>query len=880
METIKIENLSFAYPLSKNFAISNICLSINEGEFITICGKSGCGKSTLLRQLKPVIAPKGILNGNILLNNKLISEYKNDDICKKIGFVTQSPENQLVTDKVWHELSFGLENLGYDANTIKRKIAETANFFGIENWFYEDVSKLSGGQKQILNLAAIMVMNPDVLVLDEPCSQLDPIVSSEFINCLTKINREIGTTVIIAEHNLEKLFSISDRIVVMDNGKIVLENTPEKLAQLLNPENKNILSSFPAPLRIFKEITPDSLSFPLTITSGKDALKKFSENHDIINHINEEKENIHKSKCIEVKNIFFRYEKNSDDIIKELSIDIYRGELLTILGGNGAGKSTLLSLICKINKPFAGKINYYDNQNKTTKALKTALLVQNPKAMFVKKTVLEDLVEVFDTTQVSKEKRNEMLKNVISLCRLSNLLDRHPFDLSGGEIQRAALAKLLLINPEVILLDEPTKGMDCCFKEEFASIIKFLVSKGTAVVMVSHDIDFCAQYSDRCVMLFDGNIVCDDTAREFFSTNNFYTTSASRMSRTIIDNAITCDDVIYCCTRQKPKRNDNNPEKLVTDDKLEINTTTKMPKISNFKKVLGSISIVLLLFVALVDIDVFRVFKDMPLYFYGIITSIPILMLMFSFGQLTNKAQFSKQYRRAKAKKRTVVSALLIFLLIPLTIFIGITYFNDEKYLFISILVLAECMIPFFMIFEGQKPQTRELVIISVLCAIAVAGRIVFTAFPQFKPVLALVIIAATAFGAETGFLVGAVTMIVSNMIFGQGPWTPWQMFAMGIIGFFAGLLFNRGIIKQNRFILCTFGFISALLIYGPLMNISTAIISQAPLNFATIVAYCTAGLPMDIVNALATIVFLFFGAEPMLQKLERVKVKYDLVKT
>jgi len=239
-------------------------------------------------------------------------------------------------------------------------------------------------------------------------------------------------------------------------------------------------------------------------------------------------------------------------------------------------------------------------------------------------------------------------------------------------------------------------------------------------------------------------------------------------------------------------------------------------------------------------------------------------------------AQTARENR--KLPPRTAAAAVMILLLIPLTIFFGVFYLGDRKYYFISLLVLLECMTPFFLVFEGRRPQPRELVLISVLCALGVAGRAAFFMLPQFKPVMAIVIISGVAFGGETGFLVGSVTMLVSNILFGQGPWTPWQMFAMGLIGFLAGVLFRRGLLRRTRLSLAVFGAIAAVLIYGGIMNPASALMWSGELNRAVLLTYYATGFPFDLVQAAATALFLWFLSRPMLEKLDRVKVKYGLV--
>ena len=341
MESYQIKNLSFTYPNRENKALDDICLTVKRGEFITLCGKSGCGKTTLLRLLKTSLAPHGNLSGNICFNQKALSEIDSKEQAAKIGFVMQSPENQIVTDKVWHELAFGLESLGCSTPEIRTRVSEMASFFGIQTWFHKKVTELSGGQKQLLNLASVMVMQPSVLILDEPTSQLDPIAAQEFLKTLEKINRELGTTVLLSEHRLEDAFPISDRVVVLDNGKIIADAEPKKVGELLKATNHDMYSALPAPMRVYGAVEQGS-EFPITVREGRAWLEKYSEN----NALNAERipqaghRNAAAEAAIEIKDAWFRYEKDLHDVIKGLNITIKKGELFAIVGGNGTGKTT------------------------------------------------------------------------------------------------------------------------------------------------------------------------------------------------------------------------------------------------------------------------------------------------------------------------------------------------------------------------------------------------------------------------------------------------------------------------------------------------------------------------------------------------------------
>lgn len=887
MEILEIKNLTFYYPESETPVIKDFSVSVEAGDFFVIFGQSGCGKTTLLRQLKPQISPYGKKNGDILFEGISIGTLDTRESASKIGFVSQSPDNQIVTDKVWHELAFGMESLGYDTLTIRRRVAEMASFFGIQDWFYKNVSELSGGQKQLLNLASVMVMQPEILILDEPTGQLDPIAASDFLAILKKINRELGTTVILTEHRLEEALSIATRAAVMEKGQILCCGTVTEVGVYLKQNNHDMFSAMPTAMQIWGSVESD-LFCPVSVNEGRTFLKIYSEKHNI-NKVKNDKPIFNFGVTrVSVHDVWFRYEKDLPDVARGVNLTARAGELLCIFGGNGTGKTTMLKLLSGYCKPYRGEI-------KTDG--KICLLPQNPQTLFVKKTVWEDLSDVLKDIKLSKNQKEEKIEHILKICRLLGLENRNPYDLSGGEQQRAALSKLLLLNPDILLLDEPTKGLDARFKTEFAVILKELLSIGVCVIMVSHDVEFCAEYADRCALFFDGNIACEDTPRKFFSGNSFYTTSANRIARNIIPDAVLTDDVIEAIGG---KTKDGIPEQFLdytfeTDNKEEIidkitesliEKPKKIPlwrKIGAFVSALFSLGI--LLYEAkfeklneIVDRNGSTVLGRNQLCIYGVFILFLILTAIFIGRRSASSSICQLPKEKRKLSKRTTVSVIFVLLLIPLTLFIGVVYIDHKQYYLTALAILLECMFPFFMIFEGRKPKARELVIIAVLCALGIAGRAAFFMLPQFKPVLALTVISGVAFGGETGFLVGAVTMLVSNIMFSQGPWTPWQMFAMGIIGFIAGILYQKGWICRTRLSLCIFGSVCAILIYGGIMNpVSALIWGSESLNWNIIIGYYVTGFPMDCVHSAATAIFLWFISEPMLEKLDRIKMKYGL---
>lgn len=541
MAHFNIENLTFTYPNAATPSLDHISLTVEKGEYVVLCGQSGSGKTTLLRHLKSVLTPHGTVSGKIYFDGTDLSVVSLQDQAERIGYVMQNPDDQIVTDKVWHELAFGLESLGTDEKTMRLRVAEMASYFGIQDWFHRDVASLSGGQKQLLNLASIMAMQPDVLILDEPTSQLDPIAASDFLNTVKKINIELGTTIIITEHRLEDIFHSADKVIVMEHGRITSQGTPGETGAKLFSQKSAMFAALPTPVRVFYGAEGKG-DCPLTVREGRSWLtntfagqtlavkepefEPLSDTHDPV---------------LTLKEVWFRYEKDSKDVLKGITFSVPRGKLFAIVGGNGAGKSTTLKVASGICKAYRGKVEVFGKPLSKYKSGELfhqclAMLPQDPKSLFVKKTVQEELEEMC--------KDPDSIAHTVEICEITHLLCAHPYDISGGEQQRVALAKVLLTKPKLLLLDEPTKGLDSFFKVKFAEILRKLKAQGITIVMVSHDVEFCAEYADLVSMFFDGQLLTTDTPHRFFGQNSFYTTAANRMSRCIFRNVVTAGDVI------------------------------------------------------------------------------------------------------------------------------------------------------------------------------------------------------------------------------------------------------------------------------------------------------------------------------------------------
>lgn len=495
---IKIKDLTFSYDSQKNPALRDINLQVEKGQICVVFGASGSGKSTLLKLLKKELRPMGNLDGLI--------EFDRETIC---GYVGQSPDNQIVTSKVWQELAFGLENMGLKRQVIHRKVAEISEYFGIADWFFRETDSLSGGNKQLLNLAAVMAMEPDILLLDEPGAQLDPVTYERFLHIIKQVNQDFKTTIILVEHRLAQSISLADKLVLLDQGSIVVQGSLEQVAQTVNGTDMEAL--LPDHIRAFVEVENQFLQIPSALGAARMWIEK--KNCGKVNFLTEK--NVEKSKkgdrdiAVKVSNIAYSYDFSP--ILKGLDLVVEKGDIMAVLGGNGAGKTTLLKVICGLLTPDSGKVKVSG---------KVCGVAQNPQSAFTEPTVIEEL-------EVMCKKDRTRAEEMLGKLELTRYRDCHPYDLSGGQMQRLALGKALLLEPDILLLDEPTKGLDSISCTRIGEILKSL---GITVIMVSHDIDFCAKYADKAALLFGGQIVSGGTLTEALGSNHFYTTTIGRVA--------------------------------------------------------------------------------------------------------------------------------------------------------------------------------------------------------------------------------------------------------------------------------------------------------------------------------------------------------------
>ena len=972
MDILDVQKLTFAYPdttaeyggVYLEPALKEASFCVAQGDFLVILGSSGCGKTTLLKLLKPVLAPHGKKSGSIFFNGVDIESLSYEELASDIGFVMQDVNAQLVTDEVWHELAFGLESLGCSNSMIKRRVAEMTSFFGLSGIFHKKVWELSGGQKQMVNLASVMAMNPKLLILDEPTSQLDPIAAEEFVACLTRINRELGTTIIMTEHRLEEVLPVCTKVMAMEDGQVTAFGPlRECMAELCT--DGRYMGFMTAATRVYAGVSKDKkkyhadmthnedeihanesvavdniYSLPVSVGEGRSYLAELLKNGTLTGGSSDESElcdktieeektfiNIDKNKMtvdekivsdkhvstgndiLVCKSLCYAYDKAGDDIVNKLTLSVREGEILSISGGNGSGKTTFLKLIAGIMEPDNGRI-------RAAAGRRTALLPQNPTDLFTRNTVRDELVCTQDS--VENEISYEAVADVVRTCMMENLLLRHPYDLSGGEQQRLALAKLMLIDPDIFLLDEPTKGIDPEFKLEYGDILKQLKTRGKTIIIVSHDIEWEASISDRCALMFDGSIAAIEPVKDFFSGNHFYTTAAARIAGGMIENAITVEDIFKALgcepdiyeEKHKNSRNFKGGQKK--DDKSydAAQSGEEDKALESLKKLLEKkhksrekISPIRLTCIILLTmlcgvcfyftmkqeglnylIDNMRVTAEGIRYaiMYGVFI-LAVILLLICLAPISSRKNEDIELTSARNHNKACALAafVVICILIPITIWVGITKLNDRKYYFISMLILLEAIIPFFFLYEKRKPKARELVTVATMCALAVAGRAAFFMLPNFNAATAMVIISGVAFGAETGFIVGAVTMLTSNFIFGQGPWTPWQMFAMGVLGYLAGVIYRRRAVREKIFSklsLCIFGGISCIVVYGGIMNPASVLMYYSDVSLHMIAAAYITGFPFDVVHGTGTVLFLWFAARPFLEKLDRIRTKYGIL--
>jgi energy-coupling factor transporter ATP-binding protein EcfA2 len=539
---LEIRDVSFRYPEEESPVLDRISLAVEAGEFVLLCGPSGCGKTTLLRHIKKELAPVGERSGEILFQGKPLSSYDDSQTARYIGMVQQSPENQTVTDRMLSELVFAMENVGFKADLMRRRAAELSHYFGLDALLGKHVSELSGGQKQLVQLASVLALQPRLLLLDEPTARLDPLAARELIQLLQRINQELGITILIAEHRYEELLPAVDRVIAMEHGSIRHTGDARKAVRSFWSDGNESWKAFVPPIpRLFLEQagSPEE-SVPLTVKEGRnqlgrllslEAARRSAAGHSERNEAAREA----RSALLECKELWLQYAPKADPVLRNASLCVYDGEVLAILGANGAGKTTLLKAMAGMLKPQKGKVLLRGRNLGKWKpyelAARIGYLDHNPLTYFSEETVELELQQAAARAPEREAGLAGINADIVNRLGLGRVLDKHPYDLSEGERQLAAFAAVLLAGPELLLLDEPTKGLDPNAKRQWGELLREQQQMGTTIVMVTHDMEFAEKYATRCAMLFDGTIAAEGAPQSFFRDNLYYTTAICRLLR-------------------------------------------------------------------------------------------------------------------------------------------------------------------------------------------------------------------------------------------------------------------------------------------------------------------------------------------------------------
>ena len=733
---VRICDLTFAYPEHEPL-LEHVSLEVDAGAFCLVNGPTGCGKTTLLRLLKPELAPAGIKTGTIEVLGEQAADSRRS--ATDIGFIMQDPAAQIVCDTVWHEIAFGLENIGMAQSEMRRRVAEVAHFFGIEPLMHTSTDELSGGQQQLVNLAGVLALQPRLLVLDEPTASLDPDARRQFLYLLGRVHRELGITVIMsthlpeeAEHLATQTFAIGPVTPAVPRAEL-----DRRLAVRWN-----------------------------TFRRGLPVLSA----HDV----------------------FVRYDRDAPWTLRGLDLTVCQGSVHAIVGGNGCGKSTLLKTLVGILRPQRGHVENTCHETQS-------YLPQDPKALLVCNTVADELDEWRERAGYGTDDIARMLERM----GLSGLEAHHPFDLSGGQQQKLALAKVLLTRPQLLVLDEPTTGLDASGAAEIVTILRGIAERGCTVLLVTHDLDVAYAVADEVSLMFDGQIACTEPAREFFGHSLMYRPhERSRLFGMLL-------------------QREEAPMEAVDQPSLDVRASV----------------------------------EEAPL----------------------------EQPRPRRLKGNAALEAIALAAVPAVLVIAGLCGFRQTALLSFTV-VLAALGI-FFASYETGEMHMREIMPTVVLAALAAAGRVLFAAVPSVKPISAVAIIAGVCLGRRSGFMVGALAALTSNFFFGQGAWTPWQMYAWGLVGYGAGALAQIGVFghpdasgqgRKGMPALLVYGFVASVL-YGWILNAWSIIgYLHTGLGFNLLAVYA-ASFPFDAAHGIATVAFLGALYLPWRRKLARIVRRYGI---
>ena len=835
MAHLEVKGLTFAYAGSAEPALGNVSLEVRPGELAVLCGATGSGKTTLLRLIKRELAPGGVMTGDILLDGVPLHKLDPRQAAAAVGLVMQDPESQLATDTVEHELAFGMENLGLPRGEMRRRLAELAGFFGLEPLLGKPLEELSGGRKQAVNLAAVLLCQPRLLLLDEPLAQLDPLAARELAGLIRRLNEERGVTVLLCEHRLDELMPAADRVILLEAGAVAFNGPPAEFVRAVwragDPGRLMFLPAATAwALRRFGDMA--LADPPLDVKAVRrmylaegaagpadggrrgagGSPRRVAERGAEEARVRRPKEPL-----LTAQGVFFAYSRDEPAVIRGLDWTLGRGEFVALLGANGSGKSTLLQLLAGLRRPQRGDVRLagvpVHRLPAGTRTARIGYLAQNPLLHFVHETVRDELVHAAAFTGAADPE-----EEAVRLARrfdLEPLLERHPHDLSGGERQRAALAIAVAGRPDVLLLDEPTKGLDPFAKAKLADELRRLNGEGMTLVVATHDVEFAEAHASRCALLFQGEIAADEPAETFFRGNFFYVSPLHRLADGREDESRRCGPG-GGSERGTAAGPDGGTDGAAADGRPKAGAGVAGAARAGLRNVLAH-------------------FRRVPAHLW----MIPAAVAYAALGVMA--------FRRGAS---LLAGFAMVFL----------------------------ALVPFYARYERKMRGARELALVAVLAALASVGRVPFALIlPNFTPVTFIVMVTGVVFGAEAGFIAGSMSALVSNFFLGQGPWTPWQMFAWGMAGYTAGLLAHRGAFWRRRAPLAALGLVWGFL-YGWILNASIAIDQWAQTkSWANVLAVYAAGLPFDATHAAANVFFLALFGPAWIRLLERYRNKYSV---
>jgi len=517
MEVFKIQDLTYYYPAKNEPALEDINLSVKDGEFILVLGKSGSGKSTLGRVFNRIVPEfyGGKIRGNVTGKSE-------------VGMVFQDPEKQLVMDSVERELAFGLENLGAEHRIMRKRVMETLSFLGMWDIRDKKTYQLSGGQKQKVAIGAMLSMGYKFLVVDEPTSLLDPAASEGILHILKRLNEDLGYTIILIEQRIDRCFHLADRILFMEEGRLVFDGTPREFSFWSKSRGMNFLP----PVSDFF-VKAGCTNIPLTVKEGRMELRKVAYLGNIENTECKTNKDCLNSGVVQIKNLHFTYE-NGNQALKGVNLTVFKGEILGIMGENGGGKSTLLNNISGLLKPVKGSVSVKGQ---------VGYLSQDPNDYLFNDTVYKELKFTLDNMNIRDYSR---INNILKDLDIFEYKDRNPRDLSCGEKQRAALASMLVMEPDILLLDEPTRGLDRSLKNKLKDIILDLKNEGKTIILVTHDVEFVGELCDRVCLIFDGIVAQVGSKYDVLTSGIYYSTQINKLFSGHIDNVVTLEDALNC----------------------------------------------------------------------------------------------------------------------------------------------------------------------------------------------------------------------------------------------------------------------------------------------------------------------------------------------